>query len=103
MTNLSKVFDQPSRYREYKTASLILPKGVDISSHADRPMTEEGEIQDLLKTVSRAREKSFSSVSLSSYYYPLYNASTLQRSCPREVLYPGFRILGLGTLCTRKL
>lgn len=99
MTNLNKVFDQPSSYREYKTVSLILPEGVDISSHEDRPMTEEGGIRDL-KTVSRAREKSFSSVSLSSCYYPLYNASTLQGSCPREVLCPGFRILGLGNLCT---
>lgn len=32
MTNLNKVFDQPSSYRECKTASLILPKGADIPS-----------------------------------------------------------------------
>lgn len=31
---------------------------------------------------------------------PLYNVSTLQGSCPREVLCPGFSILRLGTLCT---
>lgn len=57
-------------------------------------MTAEGRMQDPLKTVSRAREKSFPSMSLSSSYYPLYNASTLQASCPRKVLCRGFRILG---------
>lgn len=58
-------------------------------------MTAESGMQDALEPVSRLREKSFSFLSLGSYYYLLYNAGSLQRAWPTKVSCQDGRSLAL--------
>lgn len=83
-------------YGEYKTGLLVCPKGFDISSYEDRPMTAKGRMQDPQERGSRAKEKTFSFMSPGSYYYLFDNAGTLQGWHQRKVLYCGFKSLGLA-------
>lgn len=77
MTNLDKVFDQASSYRECETASVILPKGADIPSMKTDQWQKKAGFKIFLKQSPELEKNHF----LLYHWVPIVTPFILQTLC----------------------